>query len=154
MSEYFPKLKLFAGKVKVELDLYNYATKADITVSNLLKKLTIRQKLMELNKKKKKITDHDHSNKDIITQEFNELTAQNFAARLAQTNLASKNDIVALVTKTDFDDKLKHLNKKVTSNKTKHLLVEYELKNYKHLTQVFLLVKVTFSIWSTSLLNI
>ena len=55
MSEYFPKLKLFAGKVKVELDLYNYATKADITVSNLLKKLTIRQKLMELNKKKKKL---------------------------------------------------------------------------------------------------
>ena len=54
MSEYFPKLELFAGKVKVELDLYNYATKADITVSNLLKKLTIRQKLMELKKKKKK----------------------------------------------------------------------------------------------------
>ena len=52
MSEYFPKPESFAGKVKVELDLYNYATKADIPVSNLVKKLTITQKLMELKKKK------------------------------------------------------------------------------------------------------
>ena len=29
--------------------------------------------------------------------------------------------------KTDFDDKLKNFNKKVTSNKTKHWLVENEL---------------------------
>ena len=31
--------------------------------------------------------------------------------------MASKNDIAALVKKTDFDDKLKHLNENVTSNK-------------------------------------
>ena len=30
---------------------------------------------------------------------------------------------------TDFDDKLKNLNRKVTSNKSKHLLVENELKD-------------------------
>ena len=30
--------------------------------------------------------------------------------------------------KTDFDDKLKNLNKRVTTNKTKHLLVENKLK--------------------------
>ena len=35
------------------------------------------------------------------------------------------------VNKTDFDDKLKNLNKKVTSNKTKHLLVENDLKELK-----------------------
>ena len=29
--------------------------------------------------------------------------------------------------KTDFDNKLKNLNKNVTSNKTKHILVENEL---------------------------
>ena len=29
MSEYFPKPKCFGGKVKVELDLSNYSTKAD-----------------------------------------------------------------------------------------------------------------------------
>ena len=36
-----------------------------------------------------------------------------------------------LVTKTDFDAKLSSLNRKITSNKTKHLLVENELKKLK-----------------------
>ena len=30
MSEYFPKPTFFGGRVKVELDLSNYATKADL----------------------------------------------------------------------------------------------------------------------------
>ena len=30
MSEYFPKPKSFGGRVRVELDLSNYASKADI----------------------------------------------------------------------------------------------------------------------------
>ena len=30
MSEYFPDLKYLGGRVKVELDLPNYATKADL----------------------------------------------------------------------------------------------------------------------------
>ena len=30
MSKYFPKLKSLRGKVKVELDLSNYATEADL----------------------------------------------------------------------------------------------------------------------------
>ena len=38
-----------------------------------------------------------------------------FNARLAQANL---------ITKPDFDVKLSSLNRKITSNKTKHLLVE------------------------------
>ena len=33
----------------------------------------------------------------ISTSEYNKLTAERFAARLAQTNLASKNDIAAIV---------------------------------------------------------
>ena len=45
------------------------------------------------------------------------LTAQNFASRLAHATLASKNDIATLVKRTDFDDKLKHLNKNVILNK-------------------------------------
>ena len=53
--------------------------------------------------------------------------SQNFASRLAQPILARKDDIAALV-KKHFDDKLKKLNKKFTSNKTKHVLVENELK--------------------------
>ena len=42
---------------------------------------------------------------------------ESFVARLVQANLGSKNDIAALVKKTDFDDKLKNLNKNPTSNK-------------------------------------
>ena len=49
-----------------------------------------------------------------------------FVARLAQVNIASKGDMTNLVKKTNFDDKLKKLNKKGTSNKTKHLLVQNE----------------------------
>ena len=58
----------------------------------------------------------------INTLEFNKLTAENFAARLAQADL---------VTKTDFDNKLSNLNRKITANKTKHLVVENELKKLK-----------------------
>ena len=70
----------------------------------------------KINETKKKITDHSHD-KYITTPEFNNLTAENFADRLAQANL---------VTKTDFDDKLKNLNKKTNSSKTKHVLFENE----------------------------
>ena len=45
-------------------------------------------------------------------QEFNKVPSKNFAPELAQSNLASKNDIAALVKKKkkDFDNKLKYLN--------------------------------------------
>ena len=49
----------------------------------------------------------DHA-KYITTQEFNTLTAENFAARLKQANLISK---------TDFENKLLSFNRKITSNK-------------------------------------
>ena len=52
-------------------------------VTNLVKKLTIAQKLIKL---KKKNTDHDHD-KDNTTEEFDKLTAENFSARLAQAKV-------------------------------------------------------------------
>ena len=58
----------------------------------------------------------------IDTQEFNKLTVDVFNARLAQANV---------ITKTDFDAKLSNLNRKITQNKTKHLLVENELNKLK-----------------------
>ena len=67
----------------------------------------------------KKLTDHNHD-AYITPPEFNTLAADVFNARLAQASL---------VTKTDFDAKLSSLNEKITSNKTKHLLVENELKS-------------------------
>ena len=54
---------------------------------------------------------------------FNKLASDVYNARLAQANL---------ITKTDFDSsKLLCLNRKITPNKTKHLLVENELNNSK-----------------------
>ena len=40
------------------------------------------------------------------------LTAENFPARSAQADLATKSNIANFVNKTDFDKKLKDLNKK------------------------------------------
>ena len=73
-------------------------------------------------------------------------TAENFTARLKQSNLVNKGDIADFVKKRDFDDKLKKLNEKVSSNKLKYSLFKNEFKkskekNYKHMMQVFLLVK-------------
>ena len=76
---------------------------------------------------RKNLTNHSHD-KYITTQEFNKLTAQNFAARLKQANL---------LTKTDFDDKLKSLNQKINSNKTKNLLVEDELKQLQTFDSIY-----------------
>ena len=76
---------------------------------------------------RKNLTNHSHD-KYITTQEFNKLTAQNFAARLKQANL---------LTKTDFDDKLKSLNQKINSNKTKNLLVEDELKKLQTFDSIY-----------------
>ena len=55
----------------------------------------------------------------ITTPEFNTLAADVFNARLAQANL---------ITKTYFDAKLLSLNRRITSNKSKHLHAENELK--------------------------
>ena len=38
---------------------------------------------------------------------------------------------VNLITKTEFDSKLSNLNKKITQNKSKHLLIENELNKLK-----------------------
>ena len=44
------------------------------------------------------LADHDHD-KYITTQELNKLTFENFAARLTQTYLASKNDSANFIKK-------------------------------------------------------
>ena len=60
------------------------------------------------------------NSKYITTQEFNKLTAENFATRLTQVNLVSK---------TEFSNKLTNYNKRITSNKTKHLEVQKKLNS-------------------------
>ena len=89
-------------------------------ISSLVKKTDYNTKITEI---ENRLIDHNRG-KYITTPEFNRLTAENFAARLKQANL---------VTKTDFDDKLKSLNQKSNPDKTEHLLVENELRKLKTL---------------------
>ena len=97
-------------------DISTLATKTALTsvenkvpsVSSLVKKTDYDTKITDL------IMDHD---KHIAT-----LAANVFNATLAQANLK---------TKIDFDAKLSSLNKSITSNKSKNLLVENELKKLK-----------------------
>ena len=98
-------------------------------VSSLVKKTDYGTKISEI---EKNITYHDH-NKYITIQEFNKLTAENFSARLVQ---------VDLVTKTDVDTKLISRNEIINSNKAKHLLVENEIRSYRHLINVIFEVKI------------
>ena len=97
-------------------------------ISSLVKKkqTDYNTKITEI---KKKLTDHHHD-KYVTTPEFNKLTSKNFAARLKQADL---------VTKTDFDDKLKCLNRNINSNKTKHLLVQNELNRLKKCSVIYFL---------------
>ena len=57
------------------------------------------------------------------TSEFNKLAGSVFNARITQASL---------ITKTDFHVKLSSLNRKITQNKTKHLLVENKLTNLEN----------------------
>ena len=82
----------------------------------------------KISETEKKVSDHNYD-KYIITPEFNNLAAGVFTARLVKANL---------VAKTDFDIKLQELNKKINSNKTKHLLVETELRKLK----IFLMLPI------------
>ena len=99
-------------------------------VSSLVKNTDYNTKILDI---EKKIIDHNHD-KYITTPEFNTMAASAFNARLAaQTDL---------IRKPEFDFKLKGISDRVTKNKTKHLMVENELKNYKKLMLLILKVKV------------
>ena len=122
-TNYNTKITKMEGKIP---DISGLATKTELTilenkipdVINLVKKADYNTKVKEI---ENKLNNPDHD-KYIDTQEFNKLAADVFNARLTQANL---------VTKTDFDTKLSSFNRKVTQNKTKHLLVENKLNKLK-----------------------
>ena len=78
--------------------------------------------------------------KNITTPKFNKLTAEDFAAQLPQVNL---------VAKTDFDDKLINLNKKITSNKTTHLIVQNQFKKLETFYAIYFCDKSHFEDYGT-----
>ena len=122
-TDYNTKITELENKIP---DISNLAAKAALTtvenkipsISNLAKKTDYETKLIDI---ENKLNNHDHD-KYIHTSKFNTLAANVFNARLAQANL---------ITKTDFDAKLSGLNRKITKNKSKHLLVEKELNKLK-----------------------
>ena len=71
----------------------------------------------KINEVENKIPDYT---KHITTLEFNKPRAERFAARLKQADLANK---------TDFDNKLTSFNRRIASNKTKHLEVQKKLNS-------------------------
>ena len=111
-TDYGAKIADIEGKIP---DVSNLATKTALTaVENKIRKVSNLYKKTDYNTKvESKLNNHNYD-KYIDTSEFSKLAADVFNARLAQANL---------VTKIDFDDKLLSLNRKITSNKTKHVLV-------------------------------
>ena len=96
-----------------------------------LKKIDYNTKITEIENKR---NNHNHD-KYIDTSEFNRLATNVCNTRIAQANL---------ITKTDFDAKLSSLNRKITENKSKHLLTENELITLKNkIPDVSSLVKKT-----------
>ena len=75
----------------------------------------------------KKPADHNHDKYSTIP-ELNRFIAEIFPARLGQANL---------VTKTDFNTKIKSLNQNIDSNKAKHLPVKNELKNLQTIISIY-----------------
>ena len=74
--------------------------------------------------------------KYITIQEFNKLTAEHFAARLKEADLANK---------TDFNNKLTSFNRQITSNKTKHLEVQKKLNSLITKDYNFFLGRIYFA---------
>ena len=97
---------------------------------SLVKKTDYNTKISEI---ENKANDHNYE-KYITTPEFDTMAATVFNARLAAQT--------GLIRKPEFDFKLKSTSDRVSKNKTKHLLVENELKNYKNLMLLILEVKV------------
>ena len=149
-DEYNPKIKDFEDQIPditiKYLILLNLATNATLnaktneiknkipSITNFATTTALNAKINEVNVTnlatstttaltavENKIPDHGIY---ITTLEFNKLIAENVSSRLAQTNLGSKNDVTNFFKKADIDDELNNLNKKITSNKIKHILVE------------------------------
>ena len=138
MSNLVKKTKFTELENKIP-DISNLATKTALTtvenkipdVSSLVKKANYNTKVTEI---ENKLDNHNHD-KYIATSEFNKLAADVFNARLVQANL---------ITKTDFDAKLLTLNRKITQNKTKRLLVENELNKLNTFNSSYFIGKSHF----------
>ena len=138
ITNFVKKTKLTELENKIP-DVSSLATKTALTavenkisdLSSLVKKTNYDTKISDL---EKKLTDHNHD-KYITIPEFNTFAADVFDVTLAQANL---------ITKTDFDAKLLSLKRTITSNESKHLPVENELKKLKTFDSSYFIGKSHF----------
>ena len=90
-------------------------------ISDLVKKAGYNKKIGEIEKK--------YLIMIMVNILLHKLTADNFAARLAQAKLATINDIADFVKKVYFDEKLINIKRKVTLSKTRHVEVKHKLND-------------------------
>ena len=108
---------------------------SQITEKYFPKKQTKKQKNnTKVTEIENKLNNNNHD-KYIDTSEFDKLAPDIFNARIAQKRL---------ITKTEFDSKLSNLNRKITANKSKHLLVENELNKLKTFDSSYFIGKSFF----------
>ena len=118
----------------VPTNLSNLKSKVDIldiekletTPVNLSRQSNVVKNDVEIKNNEDKIP--DITNLATKTLTLHKLAVENFATRLAQANL---------VTKTNFDEKLKNLTKNINSNKTKHLIVENDFKKLETFDSIY-----------------
>ena len=122
-TNYDTKITELENKIS---DISSLATKTALiatenkipSINNLVKKTDYNTNITDI---ENKLNNHNHD-KYIDTTKFNTLATNVFNMRLAQANL---------ITKTDFNSKLSNLNRSITQNISKHLLVENELNKLK-----------------------
>ena len=128
MSQYFPKLyEPFGGDINVKVDLSNYATKADIkNISHIdTSSFVLKTNLTNLK------TEVDNLDIDKLAP--------------VPVNLSKLIDVVNHdVVKKDVYDRLSNLNRKITKNKTYHLLVRNEFKKLKTFDSSYFISKIYF----------
>ena len=102
----------------------------NIDTSDFVLKITYNNDKTELENKIPNVT--NFVKKTNLTELENKIPDNsNLATKTALTTVERKiPDVSSLVKTTDFDTKLLSLNRKITQNKTKHLLLENELNNF------------------------
>ena len=150
MSQYFPKpFRSFGGNINVKVGLSNYATKTDVKnvthadtssvalKTNLANLKTEVDKLV-IDKLAPVLVDLSKLSDEVKNDVVRKTVYDKLAAKVNNINASDfvlkakyKSD------KTELEKKILSLNRKITQNKTKHLLVENELN-----IRAILLVKV------------
>ena len=121
-TDYNTKITEIEGKIP---DVSSLTTKTPLTTFENKKCLFLKKKILlkktnyktKITETENKLNNHNHD-KYITTPEFNTLAADVFDARLKRANL---------VTKTDFDNSVSSLNKKIEANKAKNESIENEI---------------------------